>query len=94
MQPEETLKGMPVVDLELHMFIREVIESIENQDLEHQHHVIGFPPRRRLPGFGQHRFQLWAKKIQKSICCFNVSSGTFSLVSFARRSASSKKLGW
>ena len=48
LQPQKALERLPVVDLKLGMFIREIVEPLQNQNLEHHYHVIGFPPRRRF----------------------------------------------
>ena len=64
LQSEKTLKRLPVVDLEFRLFIRQVIEPLQNQDFEHQHHVIRFATGRRLPVFVEHGGQLRPKNLK------------------------------
>ncbi|SJM34849.1 hypothetical protein BQ8482_530019 [Mesorhizobium delmotii] len=42
-QPEEAHEGKPVLDLELGLIVRETVERLQNQDLEHHHRIKGRP---------------------------------------------------
>src|SRR5690606_19420004 len=45
MQSKKTPKAGPVVDLELSLFVTQIVKTLEQENLEHEHDINSFAPR-------------------------------------------------
>jgi hypothetical protein len=63
-QPQEAHEREPVADLVLGLIVRERVEGLHQQHLEHQHRVVRRPPALGPIRAGQRRLELVPKQLK------------------------------
>ena len=57
----------PVRDLAFGLFVRQIVQPLQDQDLEHEHHVVPLAARHRLRAPRKHRRQLQTERLEVNI---------------------------
>ncbi len=92
-QSEKTRKREPVADLIFHLLVSQVVQRLQNQHLEHQHHVERLAARVGFAFLLGHRLPQGTKDLH-GIAAVSRSRGSPRLLIRGNRFSRSKKLRW